>query len=377
MIISGLRLRRCAAELKAPMRSRGDVGYREYFHTGSERQRLDVVEILTDAGARGITLVGGGAPELPEFLERVALPALHGQDWECIPTLRRRLREGAAAAGEPFARVARSAINRLEFGLWDLAARGAGLPLWRYLGGPAAAPVRVYAGGGSLCWNPLELLVEEVRQLVARGFTALKIKIGHGPGEDAALIRDLRAAAGPDVRIMVDANRAYDLAGALQLCPVLNECGIYWFEEPFVYDDPEPWRQLRARTQARVTGGEGFARILQAANALQQGMLEILQCDAGGFGLEALLATAAMAEEEGAALTPHCCNSAIGFAVAAHLQLAIPNAEIQEFETFDSPFIHSIFNEPFDLAEGCLCLPPGPGIGYTLNEQTVERYRVA
>src|SRR5262249_25048958 len=152
----------------------------------------------------------------------------------------------------------------------------------------------------SLCWNPLPLLLEEVERLLASGFTALKIKIGHGPAEDAAIIRAIRAAAGPDVRIMVDANRAYDLDGALALCPALEEAGIYWFEEPFAYDDPSPWRALRRATRAHIAGGEGFARIAQAAAALGDGIVRILQCDAGGFGLESLLATATLAEEEGA-----------------------------------------------------------------------------
>ena len=103
----------------------------------------------------------------------------------------------------------------------------------------------------------------------------------------------------------------------------------------------------------------------------------VLQCDAGGFGLEALRAIAALAAEEGASLTPHSCNSVNGLVVACHLQRAIPNGEVQEFETFDSPFIHSIFNEPFTLRDGYLVLPDGTGLGFTLNEETVKRYRVA
>lgn len=357
------------------MRSRGDVGYTEYFHTGSERQSLDVVELFTDVGASSFTLLVGRWQELPDFLERVAGPVLTGADPAAVPHLRGRLRRAAEDAGcWPRARVT---LNRLEFALWDLAARHAGQPLCSYLGAPAVAPVRVYAGGGSLCWNPLPELVSEAEALVARGFRALKIKIGHGHGEDGEILRAVRAAVGPDIQLMVDANRAYDLEGARRLCPVLEVTGVYWFEEPFGYDDPEPWRSLREATPTRLAGGEGFSRVRQAAEALGNGLLSVLQCDAGGFGLEALLATATLAAEEEAFLTPHACNSAIGLVVAAHLQLAIVNPEIQEFETFDNPFIQSIFNEPFVLRDGCLLLPEGPGYGYTLNEETVERYRVA
>ena len=58
-------------------------------------------------------------------------------------------------------------------------------------------------------------------------------------------------------------------------------------------------------------------------------------------------------------------------------QRAIPNPEVQEFETFDNPLVHSIFNEPFTLVDGSLILPDAPGLGYTLNEATIERFRVA
>jgi L-alanine-DL-glutamate epimerase-like enolase superfamily enzyme len=82
-----------------------------------------------------------------------------------------------------------------------------------------------------------------------------------------------------------------------------------------------------------------------------------------------------MAHEAGVALTPHSCNTAIGFVVACHLQRALPNAEVQEFETFDNPFIHSIFNEPFALTDGKLVLSEAPGLGVTLNEETAGRWR--
>jgi D-galactarolactone cycloisomerase len=361
MKITALKPRSLHARLAAPMRSRGDVGFTEFFHTGSEVQRITALEIHTDTEHTGVTLLGGDARA---WVAAVAAPALVGQDPRAI----RRLR--AALARD----TARVQINRLEFGLWDLLAKRAGIPLWRLLGG-TDPHVRVYAGGGSLCWNPLPLLVEETQALVARGFRALKIKIGHGPEEDAEIIRAVRTAA-PDLQIMVDANRAYDLDSALRLCRTLEEQNVYWFEEPLVYDAPEPWRRLRAGTSVKITGGEGFSRLAQVADALREEIVGVLQCDAGGFGLEALLAIASMAAEAGVALTPHSCNSVIGFVVACHMQPALPNPEVQEFETFDSPFIHRLFSEPFRLTEGCVRLSEAPGLGVTLNEETLGRFGV-
>jgi len=370
MQITALAAHPLHAELSAPMRSRGNVGFTEFFHTGSEVQRITAVEVLTDTEHRGLTLLGGDARE---WVEAVAAPALVGRDPGAVRHGRRALLERAAAAPPPLRQVG-GHVNRMEFAMWDLAARSVGLPLYRFLGG-VDPDVDVYAGGGSLCWNPLPLLVQETQALLARGFRAVKIKIGHGPDEDAEIVRTLRRACGPEVRIMVDANRAYDLMSALKLCDVLEEEGVYWFEEPLVYDHPEDWRTLRAQTTVHITGGEGFSRLSQAADALREGLVDVLQCDAGAFGLVDLTAIGAMAAEAGVGLTPHSCNSVIGFLVSCHLQRALPNAEIQEFETFDSPFIHRIFEEPWTLTGGKLRLPETPGLGVSLSRETLEQYR--
>jgi len=94
MRVTDLRVHTLAAELPAPMRSRGSPGYREYFHTGSERQRITAVELLTDTGRTGITLLGGDARA---FLDAVARPALAGIDPAAVRRrrgARGRLRRG-------------------------------------------------------------------------------------------------------------------------------------------------------------------------------------------------------------------------------------------------------------------------------------------
>ncbi|MBI3910879.1 MAG: hypothetical protein HY320_08090, partial [Armatimonadetes bacterium] len=139
---------------------------------------------------------------------------------------------------------------------------------------------------------------------------------------------------------------------------------------------PEEWRQLRAASRVKIAGGEGCGRIQPVADAAREEMLDIYQCDAGAFGLEQLLAIASLAYEHGARLTPHSCNNAIGFVISLHLQLAIPNAEIQEFETFANPFVQEIFAPSFALINGTVEVPETPGHGFTLNEDTLRRFGI-
>ena len=132
MQITGIEARALYAELGAPMRSRGNVGFTEFFHTGSEVQRVTAVEVLTDTGQRGVTLLGGDARS---WVRDVALPALLGMDARGIRHCRQALADRLADAPEELRRPARGHVNRLEFALWDLLGKSAGLPIFRLLGG--------------------------------------------------------------------------------------------------------------------------------------------------------------------------------------------------------------------------------------------------
>src|SRR5512132_4113085 len=106
------------------------------------------------------------------------------------------------------------AIAGVDIALHDLAARRAGVPLWRHLALPddargAAPRVPVYASG----INP-DAPGETVALLRRAGHAAFKLKVGFGAGRDAGNLADVREAAGADAAVMVDANQAWDLDAA-------------------------------------------------------------------------------------------------------------------------------------------------------------------
>jgi L-alanine-DL-glutamate epimerase-like enolase superfamily enzyme len=91
-----------------------------------------------------------------------------------------------------------------------------------------------------------------------------------------------------------------------------------------------------------------------------------------------MLAMRELASAYHVACTPHACNNTEGLIVSLHLQALGPNGAPQEYETFDNPFIHSLFQDfPRLLADGSAAVPSGPGLGITLNEATCERYCIA
>jgi L-alanine-DL-glutamate epimerase-like enolase superfamily enzyme len=375
--IRALEVGRYEAVLDGPMRSRGAPGFTEFFHTGSERQVFEPLAISTDEGLTGWSWSAG---RWGEYIARVAGPVLQGveapEDDEAIAALRHRLEAAGVAAGLAVG-AARGLARRTELALWDLAARVAGLPvarLWGAAEGPLVA--QVYAGGGCLCWNPTAELLAEAAETARAGHTRLKIKIGHGPEEDASIVRALRHAVGPELELMVDANCAYDVESALRLCDTLRECEVKWFEEPLPQECRQGYRRLRREGGVPIAGGEGFSELAQLQVALAEEMLDIFQGDGAGFGAQHLLTAARLCFAAGVKVTPHACNNAAALAVGVHLQAAIPNGAAQELDTFPSPFLQDVYRGAFHVRHGQVGLD-APGWGLEPDRERLARYAAA
>jgi D-galactarolactone cycloisomerase len=131
------------------------------------------------------------------------------------------------------------AIAGVDLALWDLAARRAGQPLWRLLGGTSDR-VEVYASG----INP-ERPEDVAAAQFAKGHRAFKLKVGFGVARDLENVAAIRARLGAGVRLMLDANQAWSLDEARRVAPRLEDFDIGWLEEPLRADRPlAEWRAL-------------------------------------------------------------------------------------------------------------------------------------
>ena len=129
------------------------------------------------------------------------------------------------------------ALSGLDMAIWDALARAAGLPLVSLLGG-SPGPIRAYNTNG-LWLSPIKTLGKEAKSLVAQGgFKALKMRLGRPRlQDDIDAIRTIRDAVGDDILLMSDFNQGMTFGEALQRMHGLDDQGLYWFEEPIVYDN--------------------------------------------------------------------------------------------------------------------------------------------
>jgi L-alanine-DL-glutamate epimerase-like enolase superfamily enzyme len=278
----------------------------------------------------------------------------------------------------------------VEVAVWDLVGKTLDTPCWRLLGGRSERLV-AYASAA----EPLapDARVERVLALRDAGVRAVKLRFHHEDWrDDVDTVAAVRDAVGSDVELMVDANqgwrmpgdlaRRWDVATAAQCARALEPLGVYWLEEPLRTDDVDGYRTLRARTDLRLAAGEMVRAAHEARDLIVRGGIDVIQTDvvlAGGFtGCRRVAALAAL---HGRTWSPHTWSNGYGLVANLHLALAVSTCPFVEVP-FDPPGLADerrdwLLPEPLAIAaDGTIAPPAGPGLGVTLDFDSLERWRV-
>ena len=268
------------------------------------------------------------------------------------------------------------ALSAIDIALWDRNARAAGLPLYKFLGGVAEGSVPAYASGGYyLDGKGPGGVADEMRRYVEAGFSAVKMKIGRlDAAEDEQRLAAVRDAVGPEVLVMLDANNAWsDLPTALRAMARWEQHDPYWIEEPFSPDDIDNHARLAQRTPVLVATGEIEAGRWRHKELLDKEAAAILQTDAAVCGgITEFRRIAATASSYGVTMCPHWFHD-----LHVHLVASTPNAAYVEYFMDDAVLnFRRLIDRQLEFADGRLRLPEGPGLGFDLDHDAVERYAV-
>ena len=156
--------------------------------------------------------------------------------------------------------IASFAISAIDIALWDLRCKAAGKPLWQVAGG-ASDRCRAYAGGIDLNF-PIPKLVKQTEGYLARGFNAVKIKVGQPElATDVERVRAIRDFIGPDIFFAVDANYALSVEQAIAAAEAFRPYDLLWFEEPTIPDDYKGYGRIAAATGMPLAMGENLHTI--------------------------------------------------------------------------------------------------------------------
>ena len=169
-------------------------------------------------------------------------------------------------------------------------------------------------------------LEKETAAYAAGGFGILKMKVGLLPVEaDAERVAVVRRAVGNNVKLLADANHAYNAATAIRMGRELEKHGVLWFEEPVIPEDRLGYRKVREALAIPIAGGEceytryGFRDLFvgQCVDIAQPDL-----CVCGGFS--EWLKIQALASSFGVMTIPHVWGSGVALAAALHALAAIP-----------------------------------------------------
>ncbi|MGE3316209.1 MAG: mandelate racemase/muconate lactonizing enzyme family protein, partial [Planctomycetaceae bacterium] len=183
------------------------------------------------------------------------------------------------------------AVGAIDMALLDLRGKALNLPVAELFGGRLRDRVPAYASAMNYLEGikPEDHYVNEAKGLVAKGYKALKMRLGRFPvAREAKVAAAVREAVGPDIRLMVDANAAYTLASALQMGTELHKLGFEAFEEPLPQaPNYAGYEVLREKLPLSLAGGEAVDSRGSAKTLIDRRAFDIINPDVslcGGIG---------------------------------------------------------------------------------------------
>jgi L-alanine-DL-glutamate epimerase-like enolase superfamily enzyme len=350
------------------------IGNNSRLQSHGAQTRDPIVRLETDAGIEGIGRLRGGMDaadkELPQLIGR-SVEEFYNPEVGVI---------GTTAA---------------EFAIWDVVAKSQNKPVYALLNDEGSiAPcgrVDVYDGALYFCDllypdRPLERVREEAAESVARGFRAIKMKIGRGHKwmeaeegfrRDVECVAAVRETIGPDIKLMVDGNNGFDRDGAMRLFREIGQYDIYWAEEMF----PETVADYRVfRDFLRENGwhtliadGETQGEVAPLLPVMEAGLLDALQLDINRVGLTEWKRLAALCQQHHCCGAPHTWSSQFGLFISLHLGRAFDNFLAHEVPAYN---VDAILPAGIEWYSGQYHFTGMPGWGVVVNERVYsEKYR--
>lgn len=349
-----------------------------------------VIRVRTDAGITGTGEVESLAPAIQAIVS--AAPAhnharglrelLAGRDPSNPEDLWQLMYDATDYVGRRG--LIMHAIGGIDIALWDIKGQIEGKPVSELLGGSQRDRIEAY---GTI--YPMARAVEEVEAQVEDALTRLRlrnIKFAADPwwmddlDQTARLLQAARRTLGKEGRMIIDAALSYRTADeGLQLIPIFKAVGVMFLEAPLPLDDVEGHARMAEAGLPLGVGDLGLTHVNEFIEAMDRGEASICQPDitmVGGFtGIRKISEAARRRNKR---VITHGYKTNIEIAANLHFLANHWAEELLEFSTSKSPLRWETTQERFEVgADGKVAVPRSPGLGVHLNEQTIEKYRVA
>ncbi len=353
---------------------------------GDGSQDTVVIVVETDAGICGVGEVDSAPYVVKTIIET---PASHmacmglreiliGEDPLDVERLWRKMYDKSIYYGRRSAVI--HAMSGIDIALWDIIGKYYNVPTAKALGGSYRDKIQAY------CSVLMPETEDEVFRLVeqhqGKGYQGFKFGwggLGQSFEKDIKLVKAARKAIGDDAHLMIDiAMRWTDVKGAINTAKAFEEENVFWIEEPFHPDNLDGYSKINRATNVHISGGEEIGTIHEFRELLSRGCVDIVQPDlsrCGGLTVARKLID--LAEEYNTIIIPHAFKTNILMSATLQYIATLPNVWYQEFCEQDTILRKTLTSPLFSIdPEGYVHIPQTPGIGISLNEDAVERFRV-
>jgi len=340
-----------------------------------------LVEIFTDHGHVGLGNAALSPLVTKTLIDTYLKQLLIGADpWDTEYLWQQMYRRTIAFGRKG---VAMAAISAIDIALWDILGKDARQPVYRLLGGRTKERIPVYAS--RLYALPLDELRHEAQRYKAEGYQAMKLRFGWGPVDGAAgmqknidLVRTVREVIGDSIDLMADAYMGWTLDYAKRMLPLLEPFHLRWLEEPVIPDDTRGYKELKRYGRVPIAGGEHEFTIFGFRDLLEANALDYIQFDTNRVGgISQARKISALAESFQVPVVPHA-----GQMHNYHVVMANLNSPLAEFfpevdvEVGNELFWYIFDGEPTPT-NGYIDLDDKiPGLGLTVNEESLRRFKV-
>ncbi|MFN8492624.1 MAG: mandelate racemase/muconate lactonizing enzyme family protein [Caldilineaceae bacterium] len=284
-----------------------------------------------------------------------------------------------------------AAISAIDIALWDIRGKQLGLPIYQLLGGPVRERIALYCHP----YKPtsVETITASATEIVAAGFQAFKLDpmLHNLPGgnegyldgeispaaeaEALDILAAARAAAGPQIEIMIDAHGLYNVPTAVRLANKMAAYNIHWFEEPVPVESWKALKQVREQVGVRICVGERLHTRWEFVPIFEQGLADFVMPDVTWTGgISELKKIATMAEAYYIPISPHDASGPINVIAGAQVMMTVPNFYKLEVNRYDLSGYNILIDHPLDIRKGALYVSDRPGLGVELQVEALRAY---
>ena len=370
--ISSVRIRPLVLPLKQPYH--WSYGVRESF-------AVNLVEIEADDGTVGIgeCTVAPDQGGTAAILSRLAAHLVGQSPHDVAPLIARIFHREYLGYGANIMRAANQMFSGIDMAMWDLQGRLAGLPVHRLLGGAHRRAVGYFY---FLQGETADELAKDAAAAHAGGERVFYLKVGRGEKLDLEIVAAVRREIG-SARLRLDANEAWGVHEAINMCRKLERFDIEFIEQPTASWSIPAMAHVRESVGIPIVADQSAFTLYDVYEICRQRAADMICIGPREIGgIQPMMKVAAVAEAAGLKICIHgSFTTGITTCAEHHIALAIPNLDDGNQIMCQLVQKDIVASPSLTPKEGWLDAIQGPGLGFELDGKLIAeaecRYRDA